>query len=265
MRALLLVAALALLVAQTGCSPAQARSVGYGSSAAAASAVGWDATQWSTITRAIGNQVTDYAWTDFTNPNEYDITQGDHPCAQLSPRAGGILKCPNGNSGVAYVGMAGQSSNAATVRPIANQKTSAWASCTRIKITVAPVSGTTLWLASAFGGDNSETETFLELKGSISTTVLNLVQDNFASITRTAANAAGTIGSGIILGNQTDYCVINDVTNGKVYGYVNGTLVATSSNLTNAPTAASVNEIVVSGAQGILEVDAMLIAWSRAQ
>ena len=226
--------------------------------------VGWDATQWKTITGVLGTQVNDYDWSDFLHPYEYDITQGSHPCTQKSPTSLGVMQCPSGGTGTAYLMFAGQDiATGDVVAPIANMKTVPWAVCSRDKIVTGPTSGQEIWLAAGFAVDNSEHEVFFAIYGPHSTTVGEIQQDNGGSITTTPANSGGTIGGGITLGVYFDTCIINDVAGARVVATVNSAIVATSTTLTNQPTVPAAGIYLVNGPTDMTEPDALLYAVAR--
>ena len=233
--------------------------------AALVGGVGWDSIQWARISAILGAQVDNYEWTDFFAPYEYDITGGTNPGIQKSPATGGVITMPHGgSSGTAYLAMSGQSSisSANVSAPIANMKTSAWAYCLRVTIAIPPGGASNMWLGM-WAPDSTENECFLGLLGATSTTVLQLVQDKAGTRTITAANATGTIGSGITIGTAFDLMVINDPNAGAVTAYVDGTQVAQSTVLTNQPTTPAVGNVYVVGVVDIILADAMLVAFKR--
>lgn len=226
--------------------------------------VGWDTTQWATIKGILGSQVNDYDWMDLLHAYEYDITQGSHPCTQKTGTSMGIMQCPSGGTGTGYVQFASQNTITGNlVAPIANMKTTPWAECNRVKIVSQPTSGQIIWLAFVTAVDASEHEVYLAYWGPHSTSVLELQQDNGGAITVTTANAAGTIGSGVTLGVFNDFCVINDVAGARVVATVNGTIVATSTTLTNMPTTAGAGLFALSGTADLAEPDALLYSVAR--
>jgi hypothetical protein len=228
--------------------------------------IGWDAAQWNFITSKIPGQVSDYDWSDLLHPYEYDITHGDHPAAIMPTVTGGVIWAPHGNTGTAYLALAGQSSfDTGNTMVVKNMKTEAWAAAFRYSIAVAPGAGTNIWIGM-FTNAAGEPEVWCGINGSISTTVFQLeLDDGTVPPPAASGSAACTVGSGITVGTPFDMVLINDVTNGSVSCYVNKVLCASTTTLTHMPTQVGAPTWFISGAQHIVHADKMLVTFNTPQ
>ncbi len=227
-----------------------------GASTSVGGGIGWDALQWQRIQALLGTQVTDYQWTDLLNPNEYDITAGTGPFAQLAASAAGVIR--NG-AGTATLYLAGQKTGSGTVIPIPNMKTSAWAVAGRVRFAAAPAGAGKFLDICGMGGASKDCT--LRIETDLSTTVLSLQQTD-AGVTKTAANSVGTIGGGIALSTWFDVLLVNDPSGGRVVAQINGVTAATSTVLTNQSTEACRPNISTNQNTSV-DVDAMLLAFKR--
>lgn len=233
-----------------------------------ADAFGIDALFRADVTALIGSGViTEDKFTHLDDPQEYDITLGSQPAVRDDTYSGGVLKMPNGGTGTAYIWPKnGIPAGAGAVNPvIANPRTTPWACGTLLKFNATPVSGQLVWLATLqtavddgttlwFSGVDSETVLQAECDGSVG---------GSGTTGKVACNTFGTIGdpAGITVGQFFRAVIAWNPTTGKLAFGINGKKAAELTPGTKMTVTKSSPACIVSGASGLLRVDALWWGW----
>jgi len=225
--------------------------------------IGWDAIQWTRIQALLGTQVDNYIWSDMLNPNEYDITVGTAPGAQLAAATGGVIRL-SGGAGSGYVQFAGMKQSGPVIKPVPNQKTSSWAAAWRFRLPNAVVASQFTEMAFYASGNGSCTT--LLLNQAVSATVFHLRQDRTpdgGGVTDTACDATMTIGSGIAIGTWYDALMTWNASTQVLTAQINGVTTATSAVATNQPTEDGTSVLVDTNKANSIDVDAIKLAFKR--